>query len=80
MEYIDCLCGKRIKKSFYLTHCKSQIHQQFLNTGKPYESIIDQQYAIGDWRRYRHSKMKCLNEFFKRKRLEKKSMDIENIY
>ena len=66
--YIDCACGKTVLKSLYLIHCNSQVHQRFLQTGIPYEQVIDKSYGVGDWRRYRFSKMRCLNNYFKRKR------------
>ena len=74
-ERMKCACGKTVLKSLYLTHCNSQVHQRFLQTGIPYEQVIDESYGVGDWRRYRFSKMRCLNNYFKRKRDRNKMFD-----
>ena len=68
MEHTQCPCGKTVMTSLYLRHIKSKVHITFLEKGKIYTSQIDERYDVGDWRRYRASKMRCLNNYFKRRR------------
>ena len=66
----ECACGRIFNADNYSGHFNSKFHLQFLETGMYSKPVIDINYPVSDWKRYKRSISQAQKNYYRKNKID----------